>query len=302
MVSRVRTPRLFVRLAGVLVGILALLYAAALGYLRINERAFIFLPDDRQVTVPAAIFALNEQRVSYPSSNGVTLTAWIVPAAAAQGSDALLAPTPMADVWLLICHGNLGNIGYGQRPEFYAFMRELGINLLAFDYRGYGESTGHPDEQGFYDDATASYEYLTRVQRIQPVQIVIFGHSLGSAVAIELASRVQAAGLIVDGGFTSVVDRAQEIYPLFPIRLVASQHFASLDRIGSIRMPKLFLHSPEDTVIPFAHGQRLHEAASPPKRLVSVRGGHDNAYRVDRATYYGAIDEFIRQVTVDRSR
>jgi hypothetical protein len=292
-----------VRLAALVALISALAYVGVAGYLRFNERGFVYLPADRAVPPPAASLALAQERVSYPSSDGVSISAWVVPA----GPTASVKPAPaqrsVSDtaLWLLICHGNFGSIGFGQRPEFYAFMRDLGVNLLAFDYRGYGDSTGTPDEQGLYADAAASYDYLTRTRGIPPEAVVIFGHSLGSGVAIELASRVPAAGLIVDGAFTSVVDRAQEIYPLLPIGLIATQRFPSLDRIRSIRSPKLFLHSPEDAVIPIAHGRRLFEAAPPPKRFVQVRGGHDNAYRVDREVYYGAIGDLLRGLADARS-
>jgi fermentation-respiration switch protein FrsA (DUF1100 family) len=282
----VRGRRLFRRLAGGLAALAALGYAGAIVYLTLNERRLIFQPAERRVAAPAPEFALHERRVTYPSSDDVTLSAWVVPA----------APARARDVWLLICHGNLGNIGFGQRPEFYALMRDLGVALLAFDYRGFGESTGAPEEHGLYADATASYEYLTRTLHVPPDRIVIFGHSLGSGVAIELASRVPAAGLIVEGAYTSVVDRGQELYPLFPIRLIASQRFPSLERVSSIAMPKLFLHSPEDAVIPYAHGRRLFEAAPEPKRFVSVRGGHENAYRLDAAVYYGAVAQFLNEL------
>jgi hypothetical protein len=261
-------------------------YLGVVAYLRFNERSFIFQPAERHVEAPDPAFALHEQRVSYPSSDGVTLAAWIVPAAG----------TPASNMWLLICHGNLGNVGYAQRPEFYSLMRDIGVNLLAFDYRGFGDSTGAPDEQGLYADATASYEYLTRTRHVPPDHVVIFGHSLGSGVAIELASRVPAAALVVEGAYTSVVERGQELYPFLPVSLIATQRFPSIDRIPSVAMPKLFLHSPEDTVIPYRYGRRLFEAAREPKRFVDVKGGHENAYSVDRAVYYGAIAQLLREV------
>jgi len=270
--------------AVLLSGVLALGYAGAVGYVKLNERTLIFRPGDRKVGPSPSRFDLRETRVTYPSSDGVTVSAWIVPAAG----------TAPSDTWLLICHGNFGSIGYGGRPEFYASMRDLGINLLAFDYRGFGESDGAPDERGLYDDATASYRHLTRSLGVPPARIVLFGHSLGSGVAIELASRVPAAGLIVEGAYTSVVDRGQELYPFFPIALMATQRFPSLERIQRVGMPKLFLHSPEDSVIPYAHGRRLFDAARAPKQFVDVRGGHDDAYRIDKSVYYGAIAEFLR--------
>lgn len=282
----VRGRRLLKRLAGVLAALVVLVYVGAIVYLTLNERRLIFQPGERRVAASAAEFALHERRVTYPSSDQVALSAWVVPAAPARASG----------MWLLICHGNFGNIGFGQRPEFYALMRDLGVTLLAFDYRGFGESTGAPEERGLYADARASYDYLTRTLAVQPDRIVIFGHSLGSGVAIELASRVSAAGLIVEGAYTSVVDRGQELYPFLPVRRIASQRFPSIERIASIAVPKLFLHSPEDRVIPYAHGQRLFEAAREPKRFVNVKGGHENAYRVDSTVYYGAVAQLLAEV------
>ncbi|MEO7190757.1 MAG: alpha/beta hydrolase [Vicinamibacterales bacterium] len=274
------------RAAVVLMLLLALGYAGAAGYLRWSEHALVYQPGSRQVDVPPERFALRERRVTYPSSGGAVLSAWVIPA----------RPQHSAAQWMLICHGNYGNVGFGQRPEFYAFMRDLDVNLFAFDYRGFGESTGTPSEQAFYDDAEASYGYLIRTLGVRPDQIVIFGHSLGSAVAIELATHSPASALIVDGAFTSVVERAAELYPLLPISLVATQRFPSIDRIASVVMPKLFLHSPDDMVIPYALGLRLFEAARPPKQFVAVRGGHENAFKTDQTVYYGAIARLLREV------
>ena len=253
-------------------------------YLATNEHEFIYIPGDRHVASPAPELTLGERRITYPSTADVTLSAWIVPAARDR----------ITGLWLLICHGNYGNIGFGGRPRFYARMRDLGLDLLAFDYRGFGESTGTPDEQGLYDDAMASYRYLTSVERVPPERVVIFGHSLGTGVAIELASRVEAGGLIVEAPYTSIVDIGRDLYPFAPVSLIASQRFPSADRIQAIRTPKLFLHSPEDAVIPFAHGRRLFDAAIGPKRFVEVKGGHDDAYEIDRRVYFGAVEDFLR--------
>jgi hypothetical protein len=176
-------------------------------------------------------------------------------------------------------------------------MRDIGANLLAFDYRGFGRSSGSPEERGLYDDASASYEYLRRTLGVAADHIVIFGHSLGSGVAIELATRVPAAALIVEGAYASVVRMGQLRYPWLPVGMISTQRFPSIDRMASLRLPKLFLHSPEDAVIPYSEGRRLFDAALPPKRFVDVRGGHENAYRVDKSVYYGAIASLIRDVT-----
>ena len=203
---------------------------------------------------------------------------------------------------MLICHGNAGNLSDFDRPIHYAGLRELGLNLLAFDYRGYGESGGRPSEQGLYRDAVAAYRHLRETRGVPAERIVIFGHSLGSAVAVDLASRVPAAGLIVEGAFTSVVDRGQEIYPYIPVRWLAGSRFGSLEKIGGVRAPKLFLHATDDDVIPLAHGRRLFEAAAEPKTWVELQGGHGDAFDTDSARYFGSIADFLEVIVRASSR
>lgn len=269
------------------------LWTVALGYVGIvaavkgAEKQMVFHPADRAVTPPSGVFKLRERTVRYRATDGTRLSAWIIPAAAGDSSG----------MWLLVCHGNYGNIGYGERPEFYAFTRDIGVNLFAFDYRGFGESEGEPDERGMYADALASWRYLTDSLHVPGDHIVIFGHSLGSGVATKLATEVDAAALVLEGAFTSVVDRGQELYPLLPVKLIGSQRFPSLERMPAITEPKLLLHSPEDDVIPFAHSERLFAAAKEPKRLVAVRGGHMDAFSADKETYYGALREIVQRVT-----
>ncbi len=275
------------RLVKLVLSTVALGYVGIVAAVKGAEKRMVFHPADRALTPPAEVFKLRERTVRYGSTDGTQLSAWIIPAAAGDSSG----------MWLLVCHGNYGNIGYGERPEFYAFTRDIGVNLFAFDYRGFGESEGEPAETGMYADALASWRYLTDSLHVPADHIVIFGHSLGSGVATELATEVDAAALVLEGAFTSVVDRGQELYPLLPVRLIGSQRFPSLERMPTITEPKLFLHSPEDDVIPFAHSERLFAAAMEPKRLVSVRGGHMDAFSADKETYYGALREIVQRVT-----
>jgi uncharacterized protein len=275
------------RIVRILLALVAFGYLGIVGATRVSEKSMVYHPAERTVDEPSPALNLRQRDVRYASADGTKLSAWIIPAAARDSSG----------MWLLVCHGNYGNIGYGDRPEFYAFARDLGLNILTFDYRGFGASEGAPDEEGLYQDALASWRYLTDSLRVPPTQIVIFGHSLGSGVATDLATRVDAAGLVLEGAFTSVVDRGAELYPLLPVRLIASQRFESIAKIGRVGEPSLFLHSPEDDVIPFAHGERLLAAARNPKRLVSVRGGHMSAYSVDKATYFGALATLVAEVT-----
>lgn len=272
-------------MARVLRVVLALVLACALiiGALMLREPAFVYTPADRVVSPPATGLALKQRPVTYNASDGTKLTAWIIPAKAQDSA----AP------WLLICHGNYGNIGYAERPEFYAFMRDIGVNLLAFDYRGFGASAGTPTESGLNDDGMASYRFLRDSLHVPAERIVLFGHSLGSAVAIDLATRVTAAALIVEGAMTSVWELGHERYPYLPVETLMKARYASIDKIGKVAIPKLFLHSPEDEAIPFADGQRLFAAAAEPKYFQSVKGGHSDAYRIDKAVYFDAIRNLL---------
>jgi len=267
--------------------ILCVAYVIALVGIRLYEPRLLYQPGVRAVDPPDTSLALHERAVSFKAADSTTLTAWMIPAA---------RNTPDA-AWVLISHGNYGNIGYGGRPQFYAWFRDLGVNLFAYDYRGFGASEGSPSEAGVYADAAAAYRYLTDSLHVPPSRIILFGHSLGTGVTIELARHVHAAGLIVEDAYTSVVDRGQEVFPLLPIRLIARSRFASIAKVGALRLPKLFLHARNDRTIPIEHGRRLFAAAAEPKEFVELDAGHADAYTADRTRYYGAIDAFIRRVT-----
>ena len=272
-------------------GLLRLLAVAALCYLllllvlRLNESRMLYVPGgSRTLLDPPAHLELEVRRVTVTTADGVRLVSWAIPARGGSG------------YWLLICHGNAGNISEAGRPYHYAGLRDLGLSLFAFDYRGYGESGGTPGEQGLYLDADAAYHYLRDTLGVPAERIVLFGHSLGSAVAVELAGRVPAAALVLDGALTSVVERAQELFPYAPVRWIAASRYPSIERVGKLSLPKLFLHARDDEVIPIAHGRRLYEAAALPKRFVELRGMHGDAFEVDSAAYYGAIGRFVAEL------
>jgi uncharacterized protein len=262
-------------------------YLGLLLLLRFNERRLIYFPGpQRTLLPPPAQLNLPVQRVEIPTDDGLTLMSWLIRA----GSDS-------TGIWLLICHGNAGNLSEFDRPIHYAGLRTLGLSLLAFDYRGYGENAGVPTEQGLYRDAQAAYRYLREQVGVPADRIVIFGHSLGSAVAVDLATRAPAAGLIVEGALSSVWQRGAELYPYIPVRWIAGTRFDSIDKIGKVTIPKLFLHAVGDEVIPIAHGRRLYQAAPEPKTFVELRGTHSDAFEVDSATYFGSIRRFLANLT-----
>ncbi len=188
---------------------------------------------------------------------------------------------------VLFCHGNAGNISH--RLETAMFLLELDTPLLLFDYRGYGRSDGKPSEQGVYADAEACYNWLIEEKGYRPDQIVLFGRSLGGAVAVELATRVSCRGLIIESSFTSAPDMGRKMFPFFPVRSLLKFHFDSIDKIARVQCPVLVTHSPDDDLVPYEMGKQLYDAAEPPKRFVDLAGGHNGREYFGFTTYREAV-------------
>ena len=262
-------------------------YFGAIAYLMLNETALVFHPDEyggREMVAPAPDLRVEEVRVV--SRDSLALVTWVVPPA---DSAAALG------FWVLVCHGNAGNISLPLRQEWTRALIAQGVGVVSFDYRSYGASDDGPlDEEGLYRDARAVYDWMVRERGIPRSRIGIYGHSLGSAVATALAAQVEAAGLILEGAFPSVPDVGASRYQWLPVRLLARERFASAQRMDSISMPKLQMHATDDGVIPFEFGQRLFAASPAPKEFVALTGGHDRAFAADSATYYTAIGRWLR--------
>ncbi|MBX2992398.1 MAG: alpha/beta hydrolase [Bacteroidetes bacterium] len=261
-------------------------YFGIVGWYYVKEDSFLYFP--RQGLRSAEEFDMNIKTVEFPASDGVQLVGWIVPS--------LMPDT--SQFWVLYFHGNGGNISSRGYVAHYRALRNLGLNVFAIDYRGYGLSEGSPSEQGLYLDGRAAFDYLVNQRHISPRRIIIFGYSLGAAVAIHLATEVAAAGLIVEGAFTSAVDVGRERYPFFPINWMMKSRFDSESRMHAVAEPSLFLHAVRDEIIPFEFGRRLFDAAREPKFFVETAGGHNTAHTADSAKFYSSIADFIRQLTL----
>lgn len=252
-------------------------------YLYVFQARFIYFPNlpSRQVDATPADIGLTFEAVSLDTADGETLAGWFIPAPAARGT-------------LLYLHGNGGNIGHRLDP--IEVFHRLGLNVFIIDYRGYGASSGKPSEDGTYQDALAAWNWLTQRQRLDPQRIVLFGESLGGSVAAWLAARHAPAGLILYAGFTSVPEMAQTLYPIFPASRLARYRYDTRAALGNASCPVLILHSPEDEIIPFSHGEALLEAAHEPKRLVELRGSHNDALLASREIYAQAVGALLRQI------
>jgi hypothetical protein len=270
-------------------------YAGALIWFRANESALLFHPDRGRPAAPPARLDLGSRDVLLSGPNEIPLMARLVPPVIDIKNTTESTSSARAPTWILYFHGASGNIGTSGYNEAWAKFRKMGLGVLAVDYRGFGESGGTPSEAGLYADADTAYEYVIHQLAVAPSRIVIYGYSLGSAVAIDLASRVPAAGLIVEGALMSIPARGAELYPYLPVTWLARNRFASVDKIGRAPMPKLFIHARNDTYVPIAHGRRLFELARPPKYFQEVAGGHTDAFQVDPG-FFRVVADFIARV------
>jgi fermentation-respiration switch protein FrsA (DUF1100 family) len=269
-------------------------YAAAIVDLMMRETTIIFRTDvARADSRPAFPF----EQVDLPRGDGARQFAWVMRAASRledRGSvESRTSDGESSGVWVLFLHGNASTIASRMNVAHYTRLRELGLSVLAPEYRGYYGLAGTPSERGVASDARAAYEYLRHQLRVPHDRVVIFGWSLGAAVAVDLASQVQARAVILEGAPASIVDIGANRYPFFPVRWFIQNPFNAIHKVSAIRAPLLFLHSPEDDVIPLTEGRRLFDAAPSPKKLVEVRGGHIEASEIDRAVFYGAVSELL---------
>ena len=217
--------------------------------------------------------------------NGDQLAGWWVPSKIPQ------APT------LLYLHGNAGNVS--ANVDQVRRLAGTGLSIFIFDYRGYGESTGGPPRKRLiYEDAERAWTYLVRERRVQASEVVIYGHSLGGAVGIDLASRHPDAGaLITEGAFPSIIDVADgTVFGWLPLRLIVTERFDAGSRIGTVRVPKLILHGEADTMIPVRLARQLYDAAAEPKQLAVIAGGdHEDSAEINAAAYFAALNGFLRK-------
>lgn len=265
----------------VVIALLVLFYAALVALLWLKQESMLFLPGipSRQLDATPAEVGLDYEALRLATADGEELDAWFLPA------------SPERAV-LLFFHGNAGNISH--RLESLRIFHELGLSVLIFDYRGYGQSTGSPSEQGTYEDARAAWRYLVEQRRVPAERIVLFGRSLGGAVATRLATEERPAGLIVESTFRSVPALAAELYWFLPVRALARLEYPAEKLISSVQAPVLVIHSSEDDIIPFSHGEALHAAASAPAEMLVLRGDHNTGFMLSGRPYITGLDAFLQ--------
>lgn len=258
-------------------------YAAAMVWLVSQETNLVFRAHrplgDLRPALPFEEVRIDAETGAQP--------AWIVRATASSPGASDTRP------WVIYFHGNDANIASRLNILHYEQLAKLGLNVIAPEYRGFAGLHGTPSEEGLAHDARAAYDYLRHQLRVEPRRIVIYGWSLGSAVAVTLASQADEGAVVLEGAPASIVDIGAQRYPFFPIRWLIRNPFESIVRISSVGSPLLFLHSPEDTIVPIAEGRRLFAAAAPPKQFVEVSGGHVYASEKD-PRFFNAVATFLR--------
>jgi uncharacterized protein len=281
--------------------LLPFLGLAAAAYLTLGlllyfqQTRMIFFPAKQIETTPAA-FGTRFEEVWIPvGQRGERLHGWWIPAAQSSPDQPVL----------LYLHGNAVNIG--ANAEHANRFHTIGMAVLIIDYRGYGQSDGgFPNEQQVYEDAEASWRYLTQTRQIPPQQIFIYGHSLGGAIGIELASRhPNAAGLIVQGSFTSIRQMVDYQMPrrIFPTDLILNQHFDSIRKVPSLQMPLLYIHGLNDDKVPASMSQALYAASPEPKQIYLVpTAGHNDVAQIAGPDYLQVVQQFVRQQAVHKRR
>lgn len=287
--------------------LLAVLYMSACLFLFFRQNRFIFFPVREISTIPTDLH-MEYQEVWLPVSTGKIpqdsatgkVHGWWIPAPTADEIKSKYYINSKKDWVLVYFHGNGDNIS-GNLNHSYRF-HQMGFSVLIVDYRGYGLSQGDfPTETSVYEDVDTAWNYLVNQRGIPPENIVIYGHSLGGAIAIDLAIRQpNAAGVIVEASFTSMRDMVDYQYPLFnifPIDLILTHRFDSIAKVKSLKMPVLFTHGTADTVVPTYMSEELFEAAPEPKQLFIVpTADHNNIASVSGDKYFETIREFMKLV------
>jgi fermentation-respiration switch protein FrsA (DUF1100 family) len=242
------------------------------------ETRFIYFPSRAHEVTPKEL-GLAFEDLTLTTEDGVRLHAWFL-------------PVPKARWTVLVSHGNAGNICH-RLDRALLLQARLGASVLLYDYRGYGRSEGSPDEAGTYRDARAACHWLVRNGKTRTDRLVLFGESLGSAMALDLALSEPAAALVLESPFTSVPDMARTtiFYPLAPF---VRTRYDNLGKIGRLRLPLLVLHGDRDSIVPFALGRRIFEAAPDPKRFYAIPGAdHNDTYIAGGDAYWKTLASFL---------
>jgi fermentation-respiration switch protein FrsA (DUF1100 family) len=242
------------------------------------ERLFVYYPTREVLATPGDV-GLDYQDIEFVTEDHLKIHGWFVPCEGATGT-------------LLIFHGNAGNIG--DRIAWIEMLHQLGVHVFMIDYRGYGKSDGKPFEEGLYRDARAAYHWWEKERQPKGEKLVLFGESLGGAVAVNLAAKVSPAGLILQSTFTSARDMAKNMFLIGMLHRFTGVHFDSAKAMKHVQCPKLIIHGTKDTTVPFDLGKRLFDLAPAPKSFFTVpEAGHNDLIWIAGTEYTRQLKTFL---------
>ena len=238
-------------------------------WMYMQQPKMIFYPMRELHQVPSN-WGLDYEDVTLKTEDGVQLHGWYI-------------PHKQSEHVLLFFHGNAGNISH--RRDSIEIFHRLGLNIFIIDYRGYGKSQGTPGEQGLYQDASAAWHYLAEEKGFAANQVLIFGRSLGGAVAASLASEVHARGLILESNFSSAQDFGRAVFPILSRLVFMRYDFNTAEKIQRVNCPVLVLHSPDDEIMPYHLGEKVFQSANQPKHFVQMKGDHNYGFIQSQPEY-----------------
>ena len=244
------------------------------------ENFFIFYPQKAFDFQPES-FQLRYRDVYFTAQDGETLHGWFFPGE---------KDHPV----ILHFHGNAGNISH--RLDLVRHFLQKKLQVFIFDYRGFGRSQGRPSEKGLYMDGMAAYDYLVQKEGILPGAIVLHGHSIGAAVAVEVALNKSVRSVILESAFTSTKDMAKTLPLFFLLSPFLPANYNNLEKVPRLHVPKLIIHGEKDEIVPFAMGERLFAATAEPKQFLRLDGaGHNDTYAVGGDPYWDRIEKFAEK-------
>ncbi len=266
--------------AALLLLTLAGIYGATVLYVYTQQARLLYQPHASRRTLSATpgSIGLDYEELRIGTPDGATLHAWLVPAGSGR---------PL----VLFCHGNAGTIA--DRLDTVRLLHNLDLDVLIFDYRGYGQSTGRTSEVGTYQDAESVWRYLVEERGYDPGAIVVFGRSLGAAIAAHLAQDVKPAALVIEAAFASLPDIAAHHFWYLPVRHLTRFRYSTLDYIRRVDAPTLVIHSSEDDLVPIEQGRKIFDHAKGPKRFLLILGGHIEGAQASGTRYTEGLRRFL---------
>lgn len=260
---------------------MALLVYVGFGVLLFLVQGYLIFPGGSSVHTTPDASGWNYEDVYVTPEEGETTHGWYIETPAEESARGVI----------LFSTGN----GAAIADRMFSIRQfvDLGFDVLIYGYGGFSHSSGRPSERRTYADVQAMWDYLTGERAIAPERIALFGRSLGSGVAVELATREEPRAVILESAFLSIPAVGRTMFPIFPVDLLVRHRFDNEAKIDAVTMPKLFIHSPGDEIIPYEQGRRLYEKAPEPKQFLEIEGGHNDGFIISTRDYEAGLANFL---------